>query len=127
MSKKEILVIDDNVDTLMMLEYLLENAGFSTRTAWDGQEGLKLFQKNRFDLVVLDISMPRMSGVDVLKEIRRRDTNIPVIIMTGTNYNAALQQECQSLGVKAFISKPKVERLLEEVKSLLGAATSLSA
>ena len=64
------------------MEFSLAEAGYAVHTAAGGEEGLRLFEKGSFDAVITDITMPGMSGMEVLKNVRRSDGHLPVIIIT---------------------------------------------
>jgi DNA-binding response OmpR family regulator len=80
MSQK-ILVVDDEREIIKLVKAYLEQAGFKVVTAADGQEGLTVFRHERPDLVVLDLSLPRIDGLDVCRTIRR-ESDTPVIMLT---------------------------------------------
>ena len=75
-----ILIIEDEIDTATPVKLALELEGIDADIARDGKEGIALFDKNEYDLVLLDLKMPGMSGEEVLSEIRKRDPFIDVII-----------------------------------------------
>jgi DNA-binding response OmpR family regulator len=72
--------------------------------AESGRKGLELFRRERHDAVVLDLKMPEMDGVTVLKEVRRTDAQQPVIILTGAR-TAEAEQKVRELGVTEFVEK----------------------
>jgi len=116
-SKRLILTIEDNSDTLIVYQSLLELDGYQVYTAQSGEEGLRMFNLGKFDAVILDLSMPDMSGVDVLKEIRQVSRDIPVIVMTGS-VRPGLREQCEQLGVQGYVLKPAIEDLIESIASL---------
>ena len=81
----KVLIIEDEIDTATPVKLALELEGISADIAKDGKEGLVLFAQNDYDLILLDLKMPGMSGEEVLSEIRRQDPFIDVIIYT--NYS----------------------------------------
>ena len=82
MAKRKILVVDDEIDFLEMMRLRLEANDYSVVTASEGNEALEKFKKERPVAVLLDILMPGMDGIDVLKKMRREDTKIPIFIIT---------------------------------------------
>jgi len=103
-SKETILVVDDEAGPRESLRMILEPR-YEVHTASDGQEALRLINNKDIDVVTLDLKMPGLSGIEVLKEIRKFKPNTEVIIITGygTLTNA---QEAMRFGAGDFISKP---------------------
>jgi DNA-binding NtrC family response regulator len=103
--KKRILVIDDEVELCNLLEAALTDEGYAVLSCCDPEEGLRLALKERPDLVLLDLKMPKMDGLQVLQEMKRHDETIPVIIITGfTNISQA--RDAIHLGAHDYITKP---------------------
>ncbi len=101
-----ILVIDDEATIRMMLRMALQKTGHTVGQAADGPEGLEAFgQGEGWDVVLLDQRMPGMEGLDVLREMRRRDTNARVIIITAFG-TIDLVVEAMKAGAKDFLRKP---------------------
>ncbi|MBI3316149.1 MAG: response regulator, partial [Candidatus Omnitrophica bacterium] len=84
MTKKTVLLIDDEKDILKLLQYNLEKEGFGVLTATSGESGFELAKAKRPDLVVLDIMMPGMDGLEVLKLLKKTSQTqpIPVVMLT---------------------------------------------
>ena len=95
-----ILIVEDDGDLLEVLKYVLEDAGYATYSASNGVQALELAESEHIDLVILDISMPGMSGVEVARELRAdpQTSEIPIAIHTGlaeeTGWQAA-RDSCQ--------------------------------
>jgi len=100
---KNILIIDDNEDILGIFKQLLVEEGFSVSTAKNGITGIELFRKESFDLVITDIHMPGISGLDVIKRINNI-IKVPIILMS-TDYLPIDPDDVKKLGVNAIISK----------------------
>ena len=98
-------MIDDDVNLCKVLAYQLEKNGFNVSTAKNGKEGISLFSKDQFDIVITDIQMPDISGIDVLRSIRNDNENVIIIIITahGSVDNAI---EACKLGANDYLSKP---------------------
>jgi len=79
---KKIIVIDDESAIRKSFELALEDSGFEVNTASSGKEGLEMLKQGSYDLVFLDLKMPGMNGVETLGELRKRDKEIPVYIVT---------------------------------------------
>jgi two-component system, NtrC family, nitrogen regulation response regulator NtrX len=100
-----VLVIDDEQGIRGVLKDILEDEGYRVRTAEDGIEGLEIIKEHRIDLVLLDVWLPNMGGMDVLKEIKARNSDAEVIIISG-HANIDLAVKAVKLGAFDFIEKP---------------------
>jgi DNA-binding NtrC family response regulator len=100
-----ILVVDDDPYIQEALEDRLESLGYRVSLAADGQQALELLEQQDPQLVLLDIEMPRMKGIDVLKEIRRRERDVPVIMITAYG-SIDLAVQAMKEGAYDFIPKP---------------------
>jgi two-component system, NtrC family, response regulator len=105
MKKPSILLIDDDDSLRRVMEFSLTEAGYKVQTAASGEEGLALFARGLFDAVITDITMPGMSGMEVLAKIRERGDGLPVIVITayGTIESAV---EAMKQGAFDYITKP---------------------
>jgi DNA-binding NtrC family response regulator len=105
MKKSSILLIDDDDSLRRVMEFSLTEAGHRVRAAASGEDGLRLFEQETFDAVITDITMPGMSGMEVLAKVRQREADIPVIIITayGTIESAV---EAMKQGAFDYITKP---------------------
>jgi PAS domain S-box-containing protein len=113
--KLQILVIDDEPLVRSLLKRVLENAGHDVTEAGDGQEGVRFFRENNFDLVITDHGMPVMNGLDAAFRIKKLSPEIPVLLITGwqTETDATFQKPS---GIDEFITKPfDLEKLVELV------------
>ncbi|MDA9101155.1 response regulator [Omnitrophica bacterium] len=109
-SKSRILAIDDDILVRESLKILFKRAGYETTVVASGKEALAVIEKAPFDLIVTDIRMPEMNGIETLKELRIRRKkmklpDLPEIVITGYEDEGAYQ-EAKAMGVKAFIHKP---------------------
>jgi two-component system phosphate regulon response regulator PhoB len=84
---KKILIVDDEPDVRTYLSSVLEENGYASISAKDGVEGLEVLRKEKPDLVLLDLMMPKKSGITMFQELRKDETlsNIPVVIVTGVS------------------------------------------
>ena len=77
---KRILIVEDEQDIQELLEAYLGDAGYETATAWDGIEAVSLFQQEAFDLVLLDVMLPKLDGFGVC-ELIRRQSRVPIVLL----------------------------------------------
>ena len=118
---KNILVCDDAAFMRMMIKDILTKNGYTV--AGEAENGLKAIEKYKEvnpDLVLMDITMPEMDGIQALKEIRKIDTGAKVIMCSAMGQQAMVIESIQA-GAKDFIVKPfQAERVLEAVKKVVG-------
>ncbi len=114
----KILLVDDDVELVGMLRIYLEQEGFEAKAVFDGENGVAEILSRRYDLAVLDVMMPGMSGIDVLREIRRT-SQIPVLMLTakGDDVDRILGLE---LGADDYVPKPCTPReLAARIRAIL--------
>lgn len=122
---KNILVIDDDHLVVKSLSRLLEVAGYIVKTAESGQEALAKISESKFDLIIADIRMPVMNGVETIQNIQQylqnNDKNrIPVIFITGYT-DSNVQDDAKKLNASDFIYKPfDKELFLRSIKQAIG-------
>jgi DNA-binding response OmpR family regulator len=115
----KILVIDDEQSIRDLLDTLLRRKGYDVIVAESGQKGLECFRRERPDVLVLDLKMPEMDGLTVLRQIRSLDPRMPVIILTGAG-TAEAEQQVRALGVTEYVEKEFSLHLLgDALKRLL--------
>ena len=116
-SPARILVIDDEAGIRESLEVLLTLEDYAPSMAADGEEGLQLLDRENFDLVLLDLALPGLSGLELLPQIKERQPELPVIMITayGTVDNVV---EAIRAGAENFVQKPwDNEKLLADIRS----------
>lgn len=114
-----VLVIEDNADLAYGLRNNLEIEGHEVIVAGDGSSGLSAAQRNRIDLVILDLMLPGLDGFRVLKQLRERDTAIPVLVLTARSEESDKVRGLR-LGADDYVTKPfGVLELLARVEALL--------
>jgi CheY-like chemotaxis protein len=101
----KILLVDDEPDILEVIQDRLEAYGFKVVTATTGREALAKLAAEKFDGVFMDVKMPEMGGIEALKEIRKTDRNIPVIIITSSSTREAAEATLAQ-GANEYILKP---------------------
>ena len=119
---KKVLIVDDEQNIAISVEFLMLHEGFEVVVAHDGEEGLAQIRAHRPDLVLLDVMMPKLNGFEVCKAVRADPTLAGVrILMLTAKGRAAEIDKGISLGADAYISKPFATReLVAKVKELLG-------
>jgi CheY-like chemotaxis protein len=100
-----ILVIDDHPAVALLVAEALENEGHQAFVAGSGEEGLQVIQQNPLDAVFLDIVMPGIDGIEVLRRIREKHANLPVIILSGRVTEGQIET-ARELGVTDVLRKP---------------------
>ena len=100
-----ILVVDDEIDVVRLLQNFLTSKGYEVDTALNGAEALAKVKKKKPDIVVLDIMMPGIGGIDTLKEIKKIDPRIAVIMVTAV-VDEELANRAVKLGAFDYITKP---------------------
>ncbi|MGB9640894.1 MAG: response regulator [Anaerolineales bacterium] len=121
----KILIIEDEAELVKVLRSYLEKAGFQVITALRGDSGLELWKREKPDLVILDLNLPGLDGLDIAREIRKK-SNTPIIMLT-----ARVEETDQLVGLEIgaddYITKPFSPRLVvARVRALLRRATPLS-
>jgi DNA-binding NtrC family response regulator len=118
--KKTILIIDDSSTTLILLEWSLQEAGYDAKVAQSVSEAKEIIKQNNFDLILLDLSMPRISGYDFLKmrpELKIQE--IPVIVVSAFENKDSIEL-VKELGAVEFIAKPfKIPQVLQTINKYL--------
>ncbi len=115
----EILVVDDEPSIRSLLGETLRIAGFNPAMASDGKSALEDIRMRNFDLILLDINMPRISGFETLKEIRRIQPNLPVIVLSARQEKSDVIEGFR-VGADDYISKPfDLEELIMRIKSVI--------
>lgn len=116
--RQKILIVDDEENILDLIDYNVRNAGYETKKASDGREGLNIFEKDEFDLVILDVMLPFVDGFEMLKIIRKK-SNVPVLMLTAKTeeLDRVLGLE---LGADDYLVKPfSIRELLARIKAIL--------
>jgi DNA-binding NtrC family response regulator len=120
---KVVLVVDDDPDLRQAVIFDLRRRGCIIHEAGCGADAIEVVKNNKIDIVVTDVRMPNGSGVDLLKQIRQTDPNIPIVLLA-TGFADLTEPEAKSLGAYGLIEKPidrqKMFGLLEKSCDLLG-------
>ena len=114
-----ILVVDDDKNTRMYFQAVLENNGYTVTIAKNGRDALEMMDKEHIDLVVLDIMMPRMDGYELTKTLRECDNNLP-ILMVSAKQMPADKNKGFAVGTDDYMTKPiNQDEFLYRIKALL--------
>lgn len=105
MSTARILIIEDEPDIVLSLEEDLRRQGHDTETAKDGELGLRLAKQGSWDLILLDVMLPKLDGFDVCNELRRADISTPIIMLTARAQEAEKELGLDS-GADDYVTKP---------------------
>src|SRR6187551_2395724 len=117
--KAKILIAEDDANIRQGLVATLESDGYAVTAASDGAQALKIFPQQKFDLVVLDVMMPKASGYDVCRELRARGSRVPVLFLTakGEEIDKVVGLK---LGADDYVTKPfGIHELIARVEALL--------
>jgi signal transduction histidine kinase/ActR/RegA family two-component response regulator len=120
LSHTSFLIVDDSEDTIAMLDELLKVSGASVRTATNGADALRIAEKNEFDVILSDISMPEMDGFEFLQRLRQINgrEHVPVIAITGFGRSGDIER-ARAAGFYSHLTKPlNLQALAEVLKEL---------
>jgi two-component system, OmpR family, alkaline phosphatase synthesis response regulator PhoP len=123
MGKLRVLIVDDEPHIVLSLEFLLQRSGYETISAADGEAGLALVHRQRPDLVLLDVMMPKRNGYEVCQAIKSDPgvQGIPVIMLTAKGQEVEILKG-RELGAAAYVTKPFGNaEILEVIRSVLEA------
>lgn len=112
----KILIVEDEIGIVQFLQQGLEEEGYDVATATNGQMAFELTQKESFDLILLDWMLPKMTGIEVCKSIRKTDSTTPIIFLTAKD---TVQETIEGLksGANDYIKKPfSFDELVERIK-----------
>ncbi len=117
MNTPTVLIVEDDINFRRVLEFQLNEAGYRTTTAGNGEKALELFSENHHRIVLTDLNMPGMGGEEVLKNVKEASPDTPVIILTAFgSIDSAV--EAMKLGAFHYLTKPvNSEELIHTVKN----------
>ncbi|MCH1627029.1 response regulator transcription factor [Ferdinandcohnia quinoae] len=117
--KPTILIIEDEEKIARLLELELAYEGYGTGKALDGIDGLRMFREQQWDLVLLDVMLPGLSGIEILRRIRSSDADTPVILLTAKD-SVEDKVSGLDLGANDYMTKPfQIEELLARIRAAL--------
>ncbi|MFP3669445.1 response regulator transcription factor [Priestia sp. SIMBA_032] len=116
---ERILIVEDEVEIGTILKMELEHEGYQVEIEDNGKDGLETALLKTFDLILLDIMLPKMSGIEVLRKLRKKESYVPIILLTARNSTIEKVMGLDH-GANDYITKPfKTEELLARIRSLL--------
>lgn len=118
-TNKRLLIVDDDKQIRELLCFDIQSSGYIVDSACDGQEGLKKALDNNYDLILLDVMMPKMNGYDVCKNIRIAKPDIPILMLTA---KGTIEDKTDGFNVGAddYLSKPfEIQEVLLRIRALL--------
>lgn len=102
---RRVLIVDDNPNMSNLLSDMLEVFDFSSQRAADGEEALSLLNQEDFSLLITDLRMPKMTGLELLKAVKDKYPRLPVVVITGYSTEAT-EQELLTAKADGFLNKP---------------------
>lgn len=104
----KIYIIDDNEDITGMLETYFTKKGHECSTSNDGHSALAILQKQKFNVIILDVAMPEFSGVDIVENLYKNNKmkELNIVILTASSVSEEQDEQLQKKGVKAILKKP---------------------
>ncbi len=125
MNKIKILLIDDENEFTSTLAERLEIRGYDAKTTDSGEAGIELIQNENFDIAILDLMMPGMSGIETLRQIKIINTALPVILLTGHG-STKEGVEGMRIGAADYLMKPlDINDLMEKINETLNTSESV--
>lgn len=103
---RRVLIVDDEKPLLRALELKFSNAGFEVTTASDGEQALSILEKEKFNVVLLDLVMPKKDGFAVLAELKAKGKKVPVIVLSNLSQDEDIKR-ARELGAIDYLVKPE--------------------
>lgn len=117
---KKVLYIEDNIDTATAVKMILDSAGFETETVYSGGEALEIVEKKRFDLILIDIMLPDMSGWETLKKLKEKKVKSKFAFLSAILIPEEKMKSLKKAGVLDYITKPfDKDDLVTRIKRIL--------
>ena len=110
----KILLVDDESSMIDVTQLILTELGYEVSTAGDGKEGLKVLESAPSDLVITDMVMPDMEGIEFIRALAKKRPSLPVIVMSGHGIGLKFLNSARAFGAKATLQKPFTPRQLSE-------------
>lgn len=118
---KKVLIVDDDKDFLSILKIKFISEGFFIVTAENGEEGLEMVEKEKPDLILLDILMPKMDGIEMAKQMKIKSINVPIIFLTNMGDTGHISKAIEAIPSDYIIkSDMSIDKIVLESKKKLG-------
>ena len=120
---RRILFVDDDPEIVDVAKQILSRAGFQVLSSQNGKQALAVFDRQPVDLVITDLVMPELDGLELIKELRRRSPALPIVAISG-DFGGRFLRVAMHLGAQGSLLKPfSREELLQAVRTVLGAGS----
>ena len=103
---KKILVVDDEYPIVNLLDSMLSAQGYEVLSAYDGKQGLELYMQQKPDLVITDIVMPDMEGIELIRKLKKIDKEVAIIVISGNPLGEQFLKTASLLGARSTLQKP---------------------
>lgn len=119
MAAIQILYVEDNEDNVYMLKRRLERKGYQMHIAYTGEDGVQQADEIKPDLILMDLSLPGISGFEAIELIRQKDMSVPIIVLSAHAMDAYMD-EAIAVGANDFDTKPvDLKRLVQKIESII--------
>lgn len=119
-NERKLLIVDDQFGIRILLNEIFQKEGYKTYQAANGVQALNLVQNERPDLVILDMKIPGMDGLEILKRVKKMDQTIKVIIMTAYGELDMIQEAIENGAITHFSKPFDIDEIIEAVKKEIG-------
>lgn len=121
----KVLIIEDEIKTALSLKQGLEESGYEVHTVFDGEQGIQFLNTYQYDIIICDIILPKISGLEVCAQYRKKNADTPIIMLTALG-SLDDKKKGYSIGVDDYLVKPfEFEELLLKIKVLLKRTTNI--
>lgn len=122
---KRILIVDDEPSIVTLLKFNVEQAGFATDAAYDGLQAVQLVERNSYDLVILDLMLPEMDGMEVCRHLRNEKIDVPILMLTAKDDESDKVLGLE-VGADDYLTKPfSPKEVIARIKAILRRATKV--
>jgi len=117
----KILIVDREPDILRLLEILLAKRGYRVKAAKNSEEAIETFRNEYFDIVITEVRIPRLNGINLIRQLKDFDEEVEVIVLTGFSALDSAREAIQGNGAFAYLTKPleNIDQLYEIVKKAI--------